>query len=60
MISSGRTCLPVRFVMEAFGLNVKWEEDNEAGSVSRKRVVISEGSVEPLKTLTLVIGEKEQ
>jgi hypothetical protein len=59
MLRDGRTCLPVRFVAEAFGLGVEWRtevpEDNGYGIVYRDKVVITEG----IKTLILTIGDTE-
>jgi len=58
ILRDGRTCLPVRFVAEAFGLDVGWQEDyfeeDSDGTAYRKMATVSEGN----KTLYLTIGEK--
>jgi hypothetical protein len=60
IIRDGRTCMPIRFVAEAFGLKVEWLGDYTAddgnGIVYCGRVAISEG----IKTLNFLIGKKEQ
>ena len=59
IIRNGRTFMPVRFIAEAFGLNVEWHgdytEEHTDGNVYRGRVTISEEG----KTLHLVIGQNE-
>jgi len=59
LLRDSRTCLPIRFVAEAFGLGVKWDgtytSDSDDGSINRGMTTISEGG----KTLYLVIGSKE-
>jgi hypothetical protein len=59
MIKDGRTFLPVRFVAEAFGLEVKWMElyDEQYGiqTISHRFTKIIEGS----KELSIRQGEKE-
>jgi len=59
MLRNNRTCLPVRFVAEAFEFDVEWQGDftetHPDGTVYRGKVVITED----LKTLNLIIGKNE-
>jgi len=59
LIRDGRTCLPIRFIAEAFGLGVEWNGDYSAdygyGSIYHGMAKITERG----KTLNLVIGRQE-
>jgi len=59
LIRDGRTCLPIRFIAEAFGFDVTWVgsyiTDYGNGTVYHGMAKVSEGG----KTLILVIGNKE-
>ena len=58
MLRDGRTCLPIRFVADAFELIVEWQEsfrqEYSDGRIYMGKVVVSEG----IKEAHLIIGDK--
>lgn len=50
-ISQSRTFVPLRFISEAFGLKVDWDEEN-------KTAIVGEGYVAPVLTNILLVADK--
>lgn len=50
-ISQSRTFVPLRFISEAFGLKVDWDEEN-------KTAIVGEGYIAPVLTNILLVADK--